>query len=184
MEVLEIAGGITMPSIKDANLLTWIFVKVPALLLGYWNCSQGTDESLHSSNKLKHLDYRPNSSSVSAEYWQRFTNFCELSSSFCKMGGFGKILKYSSWLWFITIWVGNGDKAQKWSLLPLHVRKMIRPMNTSGCSCLAVTGHDGNRGGTFLTWSVATIVWLLPLFTKQNWDLTDNLWLFITCLEG
>ena len=69
----------------------------------------------------------------------------------------------------------------------LNVRKMIQQINTSSCSCLAVAGHDGNRGGAFLAQSVASsamIVLLLPLFPKQNLDPTYNLWLFITRLEG
>ena len=67
MQVLAVVGGIIMSSVKDANVSTWIFVKEPELLLGYWNCPQGAEEGLLASNKVKHLGYRPDSSSISPE---------------------------------------------------------------------------------------------------------------------
>ena len=56
MQVLARVGGI-MPSVKDASLSEWIFVKVPVLLLSYWNCFQGAE----------HLGYRAIYSSVTAD---------------------------------------------------------------------------------------------------------------------
>lgn len=48
---------------------------------------QGTDESLPSSNKVKHLVIDPLSLFPQANTDKGSLTFCELSSSFCKMEG-------------------------------------------------------------------------------------------------